>query len=302
MIVEIQLVLQDWRRVMLDRIIQKFGLHVVNTDEVEDSFSSTVYKLALSNGENVYVKIPYSKLKYERELEAYEILQGRISTPQLLDHWAGDEECTGAFLLSELKGRPLSVSDGPEIAYQVGVLQAKMHSVEPPEGKVLKGIDNEFPNWSSFLDEKFYSFAEDVKKVVDASLFDAAIEKYKEMKQHLPSPDGPSFVHMDFRPGNIIVNDLGVVGVIDFESVRFGSTEIDFTKLHRDYLYVDDQVFKAFQEGYRSVRPLIDLEVVLPFYQFTDAFNSIGWCCRRGIDKHRKFYEENVERVKKWVF
>ena len=50
---------------MLDRIIQKFGLHVVNTDEVEDSFSSTVYKLALSNGENVYVKIPYSKLKYD---------------------------------------------------------------------------------------------------------------------------------------------------------------------------------------------------------------------------------------------
>lgn len=37
--------------------------------------------------------------------------------------------------------------------------------------------------------------------------------------------------HMDFRPGNILVNGNEVAGIIDFESARGGSSEIDFTKV-----------------------------------------------------------------------
>ena len=39
---------------------------------------------------------------------------------------------------------------------------------------------------------------------------------------------------MDFRPANIIIHDNQVSGIIDFESARFGSTEMDFTKINRD--------------------------------------------------------------------
>ena len=38
-----------------------------------------------------------------------------------------------------------------------------------------------------------------------------------------------------------------------------------------------------------SIRPFIDLQEVLPFYRFFDAFNSIGWCRRSGIEKHQNF-------------
>ncbi|GAB0170008.1 hypothetical protein LSPCS325_34450 [Lysinibacillus sp. CTST325] len=92
-----------------------------------------------------------------------------------------------------------------------------------------------------------------------------------------------------------------VSGIIDFESVRFGSTEIDFTKLYRDFLSVDVNLYNAYQEGYNSIRPLIDLENVLPFYRFTDAINSIGWCKRRGIEKNALFLEGNLARLKKWL-
>ena len=286
---------------MLNRVIQQFGLQVMSMNEVEDSFSSTVYKCTLSNGENVFLKIPFSNLKYQRELEAYEILQGRVSIPKMLDHWSGDEECAGAFLLSELKGKPLTSDAVPAVAYQVGVLHAEMHSINPPANKELKGIKNEFPNWSNFIEEQFYSFADDVKVIIDEQLYLKSIEKFEKMKQQLPSPDGPSFVHMDFRPANIIVNDEKVSGIIDFESVRFGSTEVDFTKLYRDFLSVDVNLFNAYQEGYNSIRPLIDLESVLPFYRFTDAFNSIGWCKRRGIEKNAIFLEENLSRLKNWL-
>lgn len=87
---------------------------------------------------------------------------------------------------------------------------------------MLTAIQNEFPNWSIFIERQFYSFAEDVNDIMDKLLFKHAIEKFEEMKQQLPSPDGPSFVHMDFRPANIFVDDGKVSGIIDFESVRFG--------------------------------------------------------------------------------
>ncbi|TRZ39630.1 aminoglycoside phosphotransferase family protein [Niallia circulans] len=286
---------------MLNRVIQQFGLQILSIKEVEDSFSSTVYKCTLTNNENVYLKIPFSRLKYQRELEAYEILKGRVSIPVMLDYWSGDAECGGAFLLSELKGNPLTFKANPTVAYQVGVLHAEMHSTHPPANKVLTSIKNEFTNWSEFVEKQFYSFAEDVKDILDENLYKKSIETFEQMKRQLPSSDGPSFVHMDFRPANIIVDKDNVSGIIDFESVRFGSTEIDFTKLYRDFLSVDVNLYYAYQEGYKSIRPLIDLENVLPFYRFTDAFNSIGWCKRRGIEKNAIFLEENLARVKNWL-
>lgn len=281
--------------------MKQFRLQVLSLNEVDESFSSTVYKCQLLNGKNVYIKIPYSKLKWQRELEAYEILKDRVATPVLLDVWSGDEECPGAFLLSELRGVTLSTNVSTSVAYQVGVLQASMHTIRPPKERELYGIKDEYSNWSNFIEGQFNSFARDVKDVIDERLFEQAIEKFENMKRQLPSPDGPSFVHMDFRPANILIDGDHVSGVIDFESVRFGSTEIDFTKLYRDFLSFDNTYFQAYQEGYRSIRPLMDLEVVLPFYQFTDAFNSIGWCKRRGIEEHAKFLKENITRLKQMV-
>ncbi|MBT2640426.1 aminoglycoside phosphotransferase family protein [Bacillus sp. ISL-39] len=282
---------------MLDRVIQQFGIRKQSMNEVEDSHSSTVYRSTLSKGENVFVKIPYTKLKFMRELEAYEILKGKVAIPELLDYWSGDEEFPGAFLLSELKGSSLTLESPPTVAFQVGVLQAEMHTIQPPADKVLTGIKNEFMNWSDFVEKQFYSFAEDVKGVLDPQLYRQAIEKFENMKHLLPSPDGPSFVHMDFRPANIIVDGNKVSGVIDFESVRFGSTEGDFTKLYRDFLSFNPAFYHSYKEGYNSIRPLIDLDIILPFYQFTDAFNSIGWCKRRGIEKNALFLEENLVRL-----
>ncbi|MFZ3580022.1 phosphotransferase family protein [Virgibacillus sp. DJP39] len=286
---------------MLNRVIQQFGLRVKSINEVDDSHSSTVYKCTLATDENVYLKIPFTKLKFQRELEAYEILKGRLSIPEMLDYWPGDEECPGAFLLSKLKGKPLTTKATPIVAFQVGVLHAEMHTIRPPAEQVLTGIKNEFPNWSSIVEQQFYSFAEDVRDVLDKELYKQAIKKFKDMKQHTPAPDGPSFIHMDFRPANIIVDGDKVSGVIDFESVRFGSTEVDFTKLYREFFSFDYTLYNAYQEGYRSIRPLIDLENVLPFYQFTDAFNSIGWCKRRGIEKNAQFLDENLARLKQWL-
>jgi aminoglycoside phosphotransferase (APT) family kinase protein len=280
---------------MLNQIAGYFNIQIKATQEVDDSHSSTVFKCFLHSEEIVFVKIPFTKLKFQRELEAYNLLKGRVPTPRLLDFWSGNDTIPCALLLSELKGEPLTKNAPSSTAYEVGVLQASMHSIPPANN--LKALQNEFPDWSRFVAKQFYSFAEDVKGLLDEKLYQKAIERFEKMKKELPLPDGPSFLHMDFRPANILIEENQVSGVLDFESVRFGSTEIDFTKLYRDYLQYNPSSYEAFKAGYRSVRPLIDLEAVLPFYQFTDAFNSIGWCKRRGIEENKLFFEENVARL-----
>lgn len=283
---------------MLDQVLKQFHLQVAAVNEVEDSFSSTVYKCTIMNGDTVFVKIPYTRLKYERELAAYEILAGHVPIPKLLDYWGGDDSCPGALLLSELKGKPLSTTASPEIAYQIGAMQASMHQIKPSNKTAPGAIQNEFFGWHEFIERQFYSFAEDAKEVLDKDLYIASLRKFEQMKGDLPEPDGPSFVHMDFRPANIIVEEGQVSGMIDFESVRFGSTEIDFTKIHRDFLKSDPALLNSYQEGYNSIRTMIDLRAVLPFYRFIDAFNSIGWSQRRGLEKNFAFYKANLRILK----
>ncbi|MEG0381382.1 MAG: aminoglycoside phosphotransferase family protein, partial [Kurthia sp.] len=250
----------------MQRIAQQFQLSYTAIEDVQDSHSSTVYKITLRHGEVVYLKIPYTKAKFERELEAYQLLQNRVGTPKLLDYWQGDETYPGAFLLSSLKGVPLSVKTATtRTAYEVGKLHASLHEVVFTEQMNVRAIQNEFENWTDFIGRQFYSFAEDVQKVLAKQTVEQAVAQFERMKQELPMPEGPSFVHMDFRPANIIVDGESVSGVIDFESVRFGATDVDFTKLNRDFLRFDAKLDAAYQEGYKSLRPLIDLNNVLPF-------------------------------------
>lgn len=283
---------------MIKELEKQFNVSVEQVEDVPESFSSTVYKCTLRNGTITYIKIPYSKLKFTRELAAYHLLEGQVAIPKLLDVWEGDDEVPGAFLLSALKGNPLTSSNSTRLAYNVGVHHAQLHTIRP---NGIEGIDNEYPDWRTFVDRMFYSFAEDTKNQISMQQLEESIKTYEHMKLELPTPDGPSFLHMDFRPANILVEGDSVSGSIDFESVRFGATEMDFTKLYRDYLQEDPSRFAAYQDGYRSVRPLIELEAVLPFYRFTDAFNSIGWCERRGVEKNRAFLEQNLHLLQHFL-
>ncbi|MFF2754387.1 aminoglycoside phosphotransferase family protein [Psychrobacillus sp. NPDC058041] len=282
----------------IKQIIEKLKLNVLSIEDVLDSFSSTVYKIKQVNQQIVYLKIPYSKVKLEREYEALEILSGAIPVPRLLEFWEGNDEIPGALLLSAIKGEPMSEKVDEKLAFDIGVNHAKLHNVRPQQNTTYQGISNVYDQWSTFLETHFYGFAEEVKGVIPEDLFKQSIELFEEQRKFLPHPDGPSFIHMDFRPANIIIQNNQVSGIIDFESARFGSTEMDFTKINRDIFMKNPRTLEAFQKGYKTIRPIIDLKVVLPFYRFTDAFNSLGWCKKRGIQKHKQFFNENYVILK----
>lgn len=249
----------------VQHVIKQFDLDVLSIEDVPESFSSSVYKIKLKGHQTVFIKIPYSKVKLEREHDVLKRLQHELPVPQVLNYWEGNEDITGAFLLSAINGSPITGEVNVDLAYDIGVIHAKLHSIEPNEEDFNSSVSNEYDQWTEFIKKQFYSFAEDVKEVIDSRLYEQSLHYFEQHQKSLPSPDGPRFVHMDFRPGNILVNGNKVVGIIDFESVRIGSTEIDFTKINRDIFVKHPGTMEAFKRGYESIRPIIDLQTVLPF-------------------------------------
>ncbi|WP_079514820.1 phosphotransferase family protein [Rossellomorea marisflavi] len=273
--------------------LDKVNLKASSVKEVPESFSSTVYNVNLVTGETVFLKIPRSVQKFRLEKEMLERFKGHLPVPEIV---ACHED--GVLVLEALEGAPATGVVSEKLAWEIGELLARLHAIPVDPEDYGGAVRDEFSRWSEFLPAQFYSFAEDAKKVLEPELFERSLRRFEELRRDLPPPDGPSFIHMDFRPGNILVRDDHVTGIIDFESVRIGSTELDFTKIERDVCQRFPGTREAFEEGYRSVRPLIDLDRVLPFYRMTDAFNSIGWSQRMGLEKNRDFFERNVKILK----
>ncbi|MDX8363015.1 aminoglycoside phosphotransferase family protein [Cytobacillus sp. IB215316] len=282
----------------LQETIDKFKLNVLAVENVPQSFSSTVYKILLMDNRTVFIKIPYSKQKLEREYSVLKRIANDLPVPQVLDYWEGNEDITGALLLSAINGVPIIEKVDSALAFDIGVHHAKLHAIAPNEHDFNSSVSNEYDHWSEFIKRQFNSFAIDVKEVVEPSLYELSLQYFNKQIKLLPPPDGPCFIHLDFRPGNILVHENKVVGIIDFESVRIGSTDMDFTKINRDIFLKYPGTLQAYQQGYGSIRALVDLQEVFPFYHFTDAFISIGWCKRRGIEKHQAFLQENLVYLK----
>ncbi|MEO4052886.1 aminoglycoside phosphotransferase family protein [Solibacillus sp. CAU 1738] len=286
----------------LQKVIERFRLNVLSIEDVPESYSSTVYKLQLVNKQNVYIKIPYTKQKLKREYHVLTKVHGIIDVPKVLDYWEGNESITGAFLLEAISGAPCLGEINEDLAYNIGVSHAKMHSVPV---SIFDGEDHieklEPSEWRAFVLIKLNYFKQYAKKSLSEELFETSVNYIENTLQLLPSPDGPALIHMDFRPGNILVQQNRVTGIIDFESTRIGSTEIDFTKINRDIWTKYPGTKEAYINGYNTIRPIIDLQQILPFYAFYDAFCSIGWGEVRGAEKHQSFIDENLALLKTMV-
>lgn len=286
---------------MLSRIenaIQALGLQPVETRPVPESFSSEVTQIILHNGESVYLKIPYNRNKLYREVAMLNRLRAyQLPVPRVLDVWEGDEQHSGALLLEALEGRPLTDTEDTKLAYAIGELHARLHSVPMPgygedscDG--FHYLDNQ--DWRGYIRRQYEKCQAPCRELLPEGLYEACLKHFDSVFRSLPKPDGPCVIHMDFRPGNLLIDHSRLIGVIDFESSRGGSSESDFTKIPR-YLWREREAIKqAYIEGYNSIRPMMELDLVLPFYSFYDAFSAVVWCNKRGLDRNRQFFEENI--------
>jgi len=286
------------------KVIEIMNLKVKNIDNVPESYSSEVCKLVLDNNERVILKIPYNKNKLLKEYKTLELVKNELPVARIIDFWDGNEEIPGALLLSYIEGRPPIGIIDKNLAYQMGELLGKIHVIQVHRedlGSADELMYTEKDLWWRTIREWFENCIDDCKETLDHILLSKSIELFYHYYENLPEPDHPSIVHMDFRPGNILIYNSKISGIVDFESARVGSADIDFTKMK---IYVWDLYAgtkEEFIKGYQNIRPLPDLDRTLPFYLLFNAFAGVSWCIKRGKGRDN-FCRENMLTLKKLVY
>lgn len=270
----------------LEGILKTLKLRVVEISHVPESYSSQVYLLTLSGGERVILKRSYNKAKLHRECRMLKLLADVLPVPRLIEFW----EEAHAMLLSYIPGLPIMGPIDTGLAFDMGALLAGMHRVSLEEYELVESFSRD---WWGSIRHVFRTWLDQCKTQMPDDLIRDSQAKFYELYEGLPLPQGPCAVHFDYRPGNILVDHGKIVGLIDFESSRGGSADLDFVKIKT---YVWDEypgTETAFLKGYTSIRQLPDIHRSLPLYTLYNAIGGISWCVRRG-QVGGAFYEENM--------
>lgn len=283
---------------MIEQYIKFFGLDVKEIKDVADSNSSTVRLLVLEDDEKVILKIPFSKEKLFREKMILEKLKNHILVPEVLDFFPGQDEIPGALLLSYLDGESLEDDQIDEhMSEQLGELLGKLHLVAVNNYSIT---NNPSTDWWASIKEKATKWLEEQNGHIDADFMERSRVKLFEMIEDAGEADGPVLVHMDYRPGNILVKNNEIKGLIDFESSRGGSADLDFVKM-KVYVWDKNPHLKSFfLRGYQRIRPIPNIEKTLQIYELFNGIGGLAWCIRRDA-LNSDFFVENYEQVKQFL-
>ena len=95
------------------------------------------------------------------------------------------------------------------------------------------------------------------------------------------SVDGPCIVHRDFRPGNLLIHNGKLQGIIDWAGARASFAEEDFCSLEHGEWSNNLNIKKSFLSGYASIRSVPDYNRLLPFLRLNKAIATIGFTVKR---------------------
>lgn len=271
---------------LLNEAIQKFKLKVSTIHEVPESNSSIVRILELLTGEKVVLKRSWSPKKFRREKAALEKLKDHPLVPNLLDSFINDQ--TTALLLEYKNGLPISKAENltKKMVAQIGEGMAQIHLQE------MENFEGE-SDWTALICRNFRNFLNACKDFHPSHELDQAEALFFKKVAYLPPISQANLIHFDLRLGNILQREDKIIGIIDFESARGGSGDMDFYKLWKE-IWIPYPSFKLpMINAYQSIKSIdMDLEMVLSIYAIYHAVAGISWCILR--DKMTgPFYEKN---------
>jgi Ser/Thr protein kinase RdoA (MazF antagonist) len=165
-----------------------------------------------------------------------------------------------------------------ELAFKLGTLLGKIHRHS------IVGYGELFDIKKSTVQNFFgLKFEEIISESVD-HLPPALVEKFQEYYDAhlLNGVDGPCIVHRDFRPGNVMINEGKIQGIIDWSSAVASSTEEDFCSMEHGEWPIDASSKKSFHAGYASIRPVPNYDTILPFLRLYKGSSHHRISCQNG--------------------
>lgn len=250
--------------------------------EHEDAMVAIVYRITQTDGKQLILKICDRLNDYLREVYFLKHFQGIVLVPKIIQLIPPDDSLHGAILMEHLKGELLRCNENNENLYfEIGRSLALIHENR------LKGYGDPIVNNLSddprdYFNFKFEEGLNECNDHLPLDLLNKCRQYHEAQLNLLLAVDGPCMVHRDFRPGNIMVYDGKLQGIIDWSSARASFAEEDFCSLEHGEWALNPTNKKSLIAGYASIRPVPDYNRLMPFLRLNKAIATIGFTVKRG--------------------
>lgn len=165
-------------------------------------------------------------LSLAAEARVLSVMQGcGVPVPEVRYVLTPDDELGEGFLMQRIAGAtlpgkilrdPTLAAVRPQLASQLGSIAAAIHAVDPSHLPELPLLDAE--RQIQHLHSQ-YQAQETARPVFELA--------FHWLREHLPPAVAPTFVHGDYRHGNLIIGAEGVKAVLDWELAHRGDPAED---------------------------------------------------------------------------
>lgn len=284
---------------------QKLNLHKATflPIEHEEAMVAIVYKVIFSKSAPYILKICPRAEDYWREVYFLKFLSELLPVPKIIQVEPPSSSNYGAILMECLSGNLLNKKEiTDKRIYEIGALLASIHLNRVNRyGDVTQEQSlspDPRPPFVHKFEESFLECSHLPKNILEKSY-----QYYKNHVDTLSLVDGPCIIHRDFRPGNIIVLDDKITGIIDWASARASFAEDDFSPLELNEWSKEAKLKKSFLNGYASIHPIPEYKLIMPLLLMNRAFATIGFTVKKGTwnNIHASIYQANLEYLEDFI-
>lgn len=271
----------------------------------EDAVVAAVFKIAQSEKPEWILKVCSRRGDFLRDAYFLKHFAGQIPVPKIVRLIEPEEGLDGAILMECLPGTLLNAQDmTSSLAREIGFFLACIHLQQMEKygdltDPVHLSADPRVP-----FTQKFEEGLEECKEHLPHALIEICRRHFAKDSALVLSADGPCIIHRDFRPGNLLVFEGKISGIIDWSSGRAGFAEEDFGSLDLDTWPTGCKA--AFLEGYASLRKVPDYTRLLPLLRLSKAVATVGFTVKRDswhsssatlYQFHRQYLENLSKRI-----
>lgn len=155
-----------------------------------------------------------------------------------------------------------------------------------------------FNNWQNFVEDYVQGTLDYVESEKFSHIAETAFEKLDA--EALPESPESRFLHMDYTPDNVIVDEDLEVDVIDFDGTYFGDPGLDLVYAEMIMSKYGERMAEKFMQGYRQIRDPDLTEEEKKNYTALAAMRDVRgaeWCLKNDKDADLEEWREGLEGV-----
>ena len=258
----------------------------------DDAMVAIVYKVTPSTGLPLILKIAERPQDYWRDIYFLKQFANSLPVPRIIQTISPETDIHGAILMEYLPGTLLKTTElTADLAYEIGSLLARIHLNRTEGYGDLTQPEALSPDSSVHFTHKFEEGFAECSNHLPRALLKQCNDYFTSHRTLFNTVDGPCIIHRDFRPGNMIVCEGKLQGIIDWASARASFAEDDFCPLEHGEWSIKSQLKQSILAGYASIRAVPDYQAIMPLLRMNRALATIGF-----LVKH-KLWEGSQSRL-----